>query len=1135
MAISQIRKRDGSIESFNPQKIVTAIEKAMNHVDEGSKRDSEKTAKEVVRGLEDTKGSFFRSIPSVEQVQDQVEETLSKSRFQRTAKAYMLYRRSRKEARELKRFFGIKDDLKFDVNAIRVLQERYLLKDKEGRIIETPTQLFRRVAKAIASVEKKGQREYEERFFEMMSGLEFLPNSPTLMNAGTDYPLLSACFVLPIEDSLESIFETLENSALIQQRGGGTGFNFSHLRPKGDIVKSTKGIASGPVSFIKIYDTTTETIKQGGKRRGANMAILDVSHPDILEFIASKQKEKQLSNFNISVAVDDKFMKAVEKNRDYFLINPRTNKIVAKLNAKSLFSLICKFAWRTGDPGMIFLNEINRKSQVPGLGKIESTNPCGEQPLLPYESCNLGSINLTKVIENGKIDWNKLKGLIQSSVRFLDNVIDAQKIPISEIQKMTKANRRIGLGVMGFAEMLVLLGIPYGSRKALQISEKLMSFMSKEAHAASIQLGKEKGNFPNFQKSVWKGKTRFMRNCALTTIAPTGTISIIAGCSSGIEPLFAIAFMREVLAGKHLFEVNKTFQKIAISKGFYSEKLMKDIAIQGTLKKTRLPQKIKDVFKTALEISPEHHIRMQAIFQKHTDNAVSKCVTGDALIFSEKGILPIKKLGNAPEGQFSYNPLRIYSNPGVEIARDFYNGGKRKTIKIETRYGYSIEGTPNHKIYVIDKNGDIAFRQLSDIKSGDYAVIQRGQNFFGNEKKLPKFDYKDKTNSKRHRLPKNLNRHFAYFLGCVTSEGSLTKNNVQITHCNLKILNKLGKISKGLFGLNSRISKDNRNGVTTLVINSRKLVRFLESLGINRGAKNKTIPDCIMQSTKENIIAFLNGLFLDAYIPTKSKNRLGICLASKDLIKQLQIILLNLGIISNIFNKKSRATNSKMKERNYYELQVCGGNFKKIVNLIDFDEPHKKRNSLKNISDHYNMGFNDIVPSIDSKLRELIELSKKSGELARKKGYGVFKKGYLATHNIKAERLKEALRFFDDVKESEIYRELAALIKLNYFYDKITDIKNSKNNVYDFCVPSNNRFFANGFINHNTINLPHNATEDDVKNAYLLAHRLKCKGITLYRYGSKPEQVLYLGEGKKPTKASIEFTGGTCIGKVCAF
>ncbi len=678
--IKKVRKRTGETAPFDSGKIEAAIEKAMNSVNELDEKAAKQLTMQAVNELNLDIPKFVQRMPDIEQIQDKVEEVLSRSKFERAAKSYMLHRRSRKNARELKKFFSIKDDLKFDVNAIRVLQERYLLKDERGSIIETPTEMLRRVSKAIASVEKHDKNKWEKKFFEIMRNLEFMPNSPTLMNASTKLGQLSACFVLPVEDSMDNIFNSLKYMAIIQQSGGGTGFSFSHLRPRGDIVKSTKGIASGPVSFIKIFDSATEIIKQGGKRRGANMGILNINHPDILEFVISKQKEKQLSNFNISVAADDEFMQAVEKNEDYALINPKNKKTAAKIRAKGLFDVICQAAWKTGDPGMIFIDEINRKNQIPGMGKLEATNPCGEVPLLPYESCNLGSINLTKIIKKEKIDWDKLREIVHLSIRFLDNVIDANKYPFPELEKMALGNRRIGLGVMGFAEMLILMGVPYDSNEAVAVAEKLMSFINKEAHIVSEKLGKEKGNFPNFDKSIWK-KAKHMRNCACTTIAPTGTISIIAGCSSGIEPLFALAFMREVLSGKHLFETNKVFQSELIKEGLYSDELTKKVAISGNLKNAKLPEKIKRLFRTSLEISAEQHIKIQAAFQKYTDNAVSKTINLPNNATSKdiekayllayksgcKGIT-IYRYGSKPEQVLYLGEGKEYSKASMEFA-----------------------------------------------------------------------------------------------------------------------------------------------------------------------------------------------------------------------------------------------------------------------------------------------------------------------------------------------------------------------------------------------------------------------------------------------------------------------------------
>jgi len=622
MGLSKIKKRDGKTVKFEPKKINNAINKALKAVKKEDKKLAEKISKEVINDLEKI---FKVKTPTVEDVQNMIEEILIKEDLTDVAKAFILYREKHKQIREAKKFFGVKDTLKLTINATRVLERRYLLKDEKGKLIETPDGMFKRVAKTIAKVDKKGTKKQEKEFYQILSKLEFLPNSPTLMNAGTDLGVLSACFVIEIKDSLESIFDAVKTTALVQQAGGGTGFTFTHLRPKGDMVQSTKGIASGPVSFINIFDTTTNVIKQGSKRRGANMGILNIDHPDIIEFITSKARENAFTNFNFSVGITDKFMKAVRKNKDYNLVSPRTGKEVGKINAAEVFDMICMYAWRTGDPGLVFLDKINSKNPLQKkLGNIEATNPCGEVPLYPYESCNLGSINLAKFVKNKKIEWDKLKQVIKSSTRFLDNVIDANKFPVKEIEKISKENRRIGLGVMGFAEMLIQLGIPYDSKDAVKTAEKLMKFINNEAIKVSEELAKEKGEFPNSKKSNYKKKRR---NVAVTTIAPTGTISIIAGCSSGIEPLFAVAFVRHVMGGTRLVEINPYFEKIAKEKGFYSEELMSKIARTGSIQRLHeIPEDVKKIFRTALDIDSEWHVKIQAAFQKYTENAVSKTI-----------------------------------------------------------------------------------------------------------------------------------------------------------------------------------------------------------------------------------------------------------------------------------------------------------------------------------------------------------------------------------------------------------------------------------------------------------------------------------------------------------------------------
>lgn len=632
--IEKVRKRDGREVDFAIQKIADAIYKAAQSVGGDDPHLAMDLAHHVELVLTQSK-----SVPGVEDIQDACEKVLIEEGHARTAKAYILHRHTRDLQRERRAIIlggeetSGKTDLGFTEQALKILERRYLLKDNRGIITENPKEMLIRVSENIAQADllygskKEDVTATSEEFYSVLSNLEFLPNSPTLMNAGTGSEQLSACFVLPIEDTMQSIFGTLRSAALIHQRGSGTGFSFSRLRPRNDSVQRNLGVASGPVAFLKVYDSALDIIKQGGVRPGANMAVLRVDHPDILRFVESKRDRKSLKNFNISVAVTDRFMKAVEQDKEYFLRNPRTDKFVGKLRARDVFAVITQNAWKTGDPGLIFIDEINRRHPCKHLGEIETTNQCGEAPLLPNEGCALGSVDVSKFVVNKDVDWQRLGSVIGIGVHFLDNMIDQSKYLSKKIEDKTKKTRKFGLGVMGFADLLFALRIKYDSQEGLDFAHKLMAFFKDKVYGASENLAMLRGVPPGYTGSDHERQGRKMRNLACISLSPTGTRSILADCSAGIEPIFALAYTKTVLGTNKVITINKQFQNALEESGCNGAEILHKVAMYGSVQSIKeIPKQIRDVFVTAQDILPEWHIDMQATLQKYVDNSISKTI-----------------------------------------------------------------------------------------------------------------------------------------------------------------------------------------------------------------------------------------------------------------------------------------------------------------------------------------------------------------------------------------------------------------------------------------------------------------------------------------------------------------------------
>ncbi|MEJ5198714.1 MAG: adenosylcobalamin-dependent ribonucleoside-diphosphate reductase, partial [Anaerolineae bacterium] len=1039
--------------------------------------------------------------------------------------------------------------------------KRYLRRGLDGKPAETIEGMFRRVARAVAEPDAAygyDVNSTEEAFYGLLTSMRFFPNSPTFTGAGTPLGQLAACFVLPISDDLgknqDGIFQTLRDAALIQQTGGGNGFSFSRLRPKGDKVASSAGVATGPVGFLRVYDTAFGEVAQGGTRRGANMAVLRVDHPDIEEFISCKAQEGQITNFNISVGITDAFMRAVEEDADFPLVNPRDGTVWRTVKARQLFDKMVTFAHHNGEPGALFLDAANRANPLPHLYQLEATNPCGEQWLGPYENCCLGSINLAQhVTDDNRVDWDKLRETTIVATRFLDNVVDANKyVPaVPQLREAALRARRIGLGIMGLGDIMYRLGVRYGSPEGQEFAAQIMEFIRYHSMATSIELARERGPFPVIEGSIydpadlkwspprpltpytrdwgrppldWDAivagiKQHGIRNAAQTTVAPTGTIGTVTGCEGyGCEPVFALAYTRTVKDGDRDLKLTYTsplFEKALKEAGLDEatrQRISEQVSVTGSCQDVlEVPEAIRRVFVVAQDITAEEHVRMQAAIQAFVDNSISKCVVGHTLILTDEGLSPIEMLSDLrlPD-QFAPLERGVVTPEGVEPATLFYYGGYRETRKVTLEYGFEIEGTPNHRIHVLTEEGEIAFRRLDELRPGDTVVLYGSQQQFGRPASpLPAFSGRFRTSSNRLKFPEHMSVELAFLLGCITSEGAITVNGLSISSTDVALLEQLRAIAQALFGLDCYIASDGRNQVHYLQFNSRALRDWLiTDLELQAGAENKVIPPCILHASQEEIAAFLRGLFLDGFM-TQDGRLFGITLASRRLISQLQVLLLNAGILGTVRQVGERA----------YSLTVQGGELEQLAEWIGFVEAWKnERIERRNLGRlHRYRNYSRLLPpAVTQALAEMkaqVPVSLRAAyDVADRAGFQAYQRArvnLLGGHRMErqdARHLYETLhragarhdfadRFFGHDDDRKIYIS-------------VEKVESGFAEVFDISVPGSHTFIANGFANHNTINFPSTATVEDVAAAYKLAWKLGCKGLTVYVAGSRQEVVL---------------------------
>ncbi len=1080
----------------------------------------------------------------------------------------------------------------FSENALTVLRRRYLRRNEKGEPAETISEMFRRVSHHVAQAEETmggDPQDAEERFYRLLTTLRFIPNSPTFTGAGTPLGQLAACFVLPIKDDMGriegGIFQTLRDAALIQQTGGGNGFSFSRLRPKDALVKSSMGKATGPVGFLRVYDIAFGEIAQGGSRRGANMGVLRVDHPDIESFITSKTDENAITNFNISVGMLDAFMEAVEKDEMWPLrfpdvLHPKYRNFHGTLEeakkagiplqtyrevrARDLFAKIVHQAWRNGEPGMLFLDTANRDNPVPHLGSYESTNPCGEQFLLPYESCCLGSINLARHLGQTKegaptVDWEKLAESIHLAVRFLDDVVEANGyVPaVPQLKKAAQRSRRIGLGIMGLADLLYHLRIPYGSEEGQELSAQLMEFIRYEAMLASIELAEQRGPFPAIKGSVydpnnvtwqppkwpdWLGgrpthdwgrpplqwekviegiRKHGIRNAAQLTIAPTGTIATVAGAEGyGCEPVFALAYTR------HVHEADRIIPLRYVSKAFTraleeanldeatKERIFEQVALTGSCQQVEeVPEELRRVFVVASDVPAEGHVRMQAALQVFVDASISKCVVGDTLIFTERGLLPIAALyqGEQPDSFRTFPaPLRVAGLDKVEEATEFYFGGEQQTLRLQTKLGLSLEATPNHPVRVVGENGAIIWKRMDELRRGDYLVVPYGySSAFGGIYEFSKVHGKpyqpaERTAATQLSWPHKITRDLARLIGYLTADGQVGSNSIQLTHTDPTIIEDAEATLRRRFQ-----AEPHRSGEPKFVlqVDGQELSRFFRTyLGMEDKAAQKHIPLIITTSGPFIAREFIRGLTLSGRV-TAAGDIIPFITTSLPLAREAQVLMLALGIPTRL---SSHASERKRGQAQKYTLTILPEFRERFLNSIGFAEKHKQ-DKAKALLPKPKQRRGHIVPKVKSLVIALIQAKLPHVRSRYAKSYLRSMLSDLRSPQrgeITIDRLRYLLDLCADLHDEAIYQQLAEIAEREAIYTPITTLEPGRATVYDLHVPESHTFISNGLVSHNTINFPSDATEDDVAQAFKLAWKLGCKGLTVYVAGSREHEVL---------------------------